>query len=104
MAWISSDKISGAWWLTHEFSVERFRDIGAARGVSAALGFNSERVDHEAVKAEVVRAETNRALLVKQIADKVLAGVAAGATTTPAIDPKAIADLVANEFAERLKG
>ena len=58
----------------------------------------------EHIKQELARVAVNRAGLVKEIADAVLVGVATGATTTPPVDPQAIAELVADEFAERLKG
>ena len=93
MAWMSSNSTSG-WWLTGEFTVYRISEYEDARLISDMLGFNSEKIDHAGVKAEVVRVETNRAQLIKEIADAILPAIAAGATVTADVDEAAIARAV----------
>ncbi|MFN4000860.1 hypothetical protein [Microcella sp.] len=67
---------------------------------AAALGFAPKSVKHETVVQRITRAEMNRAQLVKEIADKVLEGIAAGVTVTADANEQAIAAAVEARLAD----
>jgi hypothetical protein len=56
------------WYLTGEFTVDRLgKDVTAARGVAAALGFASTKVTHEQLVAEIDRVEARRAAFIAEL-------------------------------------
>lgn len=80
---------SGKFYLTFESS--SYSDVGNPEQISSALGLDAEVVSSATIKRELLRAATNRADLVKDIADAVIAGVRAGMFTAPDVDYDAIA-------------
>ena len=99
MAWMKSSR-SGWWYLTGEFTQTRFKELADAREISDILGFNSAEASSEAIRSELDRVALNRAGLVKDIADAVLAGVASGASVAAPVDVAAIAAAVEAQLAD----
>jgi hypothetical protein len=102
MAWMRSET-SGKFYLTTDYEVYQDVPQSTAEGISAVLGFKASPASSAAITAELTRVQAARAALVKDIADAVLAGVAAGVTVTADIDyPRITADTktgLAPEFA-----
>jgi hypothetical protein len=91
-------------YLTGEFTSRSALSQSEATNVAAVLGFGSATASSEAIKGELARVAQNRAELVKEIADTVLAGVVAGITVTPEIDVQAIASAVEAQLADEFAG
>jgi len=91
---------SGWWYLTGEFTQTRFKELADAREISDILGFNSAEASSEAIRSELDRVALNRAGLVKDIADAVLAGVASGSSVAAPVDVAAIAAAVEAQLAD----
>lgn len=99
MAWMKSTT-TNLFYLTSDFTnVGPFKQADAEY-VSAALGFTASRVSSDTIKFMQSLAEINRARLIKDIADRVLAGIKAGVSVTADVDEEAIAAAVERRLAD----
>lgn len=101
-AWMKSNN-TGKFYLTGEFTVRENIPQAEASQISDVLGFDAARAEGKAINAEIARVTENRARLVKEIADKVLAGVASGVTVTADVDSTAIAGAVEKRLADEFQ-
>jgi len=101
MAFVKSENTE-KFYLSDPFNFRSNIPQAEASRIADVLGFAAAKASGTAIKEEMARVAENRAGLVKEIADAVLAGISAGVTVTAEVDPQAIALAVEAQLSDEL--